>query len=161
MGRVSENEIRLHLIQHLLIVRIARRITIPRSCPELNHLGLTRGLLPEMDLTIEEDDTRIGGLMSEETGLAACRSMAGGVVFQVNEYLMHGFKILGSIGINTSPTCGVERHWAEGGYRDGPGVFTRILIEELNNKGISVKMRGVNAKKPEKAVKTVEALLNG
>jgi hypothetical protein len=69
------------------------------------------------------------------------------------------FEIVEIIGINGSPTCGVELTWTKGEEAGGPGVFVRILVDKLNEKGISAETKGIRAYRVEDAVRTVRSLL--
>lgn len=48
---------------------------------------------------------------------------------------MFNDKIVGLVGINGSPTCGVETTWSENEEKNGYGEFIKILVKELEQKG--------------------------
>jgi hypothetical protein len=67
---------------------------------------------------------------------------------------------VGVLGINGSPTCGVELSWFDDGERPDAGVFVRLLREALAARGLDVPIRGVKAYEPAQAVAAVRALLD-
>jgi predicted secreted protein len=128
-------------------------------CPELLCLGLDREADTKALPSIGAEDTRIAVRMKEPKKRAACRRIAKDLVYQIEEYRKNGFEILGLVGINGSPTCAVERTWAEDREQEGPGVFIRLLAEELDKRSISLPMKGIRAAEPKKAVAAVRELL--
>ncbi len=134
---------------------------IQMPCPELLYLGLDRQVDRGKCSTVEEEDTRIAQRMAGENGKALCREIANSIVFQVEEYRKNGFEIMGLVGINGSPTCGVETTWFNGQEQDGPGVLIKILSDDLNQRCLSISMRGIKAYEPQKAAATVAELLDG
>jgi predicted secreted protein len=128
-------------------------------CPELLCLGLDRQVETGSPSTIESEDTRVAIRMAEEWAAALCSKMVSDLVYQVEEYRKNGFAVLGVIGINGSPTCGVERAWANNQEEPGPGVFFRMFDEECCKKGIALCMRGIRAYEPQQAIATVAEML--
>jgi predicted secreted protein len=128
-------------------------------CPEMLYLGLDRQTDPREDPSVEAEDTRIAGRMTEEPAGRLLQRLVDDLVFQIVEYRKHGFEILGCLGINGSPTCGVETSWASGREQARPGVFVQKLNEELAKQGISLPMRGIKAYEPQKAVQIVSDLI--
>ena len=64
-------------------------------CPEFRHLGLSR-----KPMTKGEYDTSEYRELSREIGLDAMNI--------IKEYLDHDYNIIGLIGINSSPSCGIS-----------------------------------------------------
>jgi predicted secreted protein len=94
---------------------------IQMPCPEFLCLGLEKGLY---------------GKMSEADMRACFRQVALTVIDQAEAYLADGYEILGIIGMNPSPSCGVEVTKGKGtmlgidrdtSEKESSGVF----IEEL------------------------------
>jgi predicted secreted protein len=56
-------------------------------------------------------------------------------LFQINEYIKHGFSILGVIGINRSPSCGIQTTSRNNHEVIGEGVFMERLKLELEKNG--------------------------
>lgn len=108
------------LIQTLLQKEVG---IIQMPCPEFVCLGLEKELAGELP----------------ESEIRACfRKQAESVVDQIQQYLNFGYEIPGIIGMNPSPSCGVEVSKGKGKFlgldedtseKEGPGVF----IEELQN----------------------------
>lgn len=132
---------------------------IQMPCPELVYLGLDRQADRQAPTTVESEDTRVACRMVQDQGKAICREIASNLVYQVEEYGKHGFEILGIVGINGSPTCGVETTWSNDQETQSPGVFMEVLSEELVRRGIILTMRGVKAYKPQRAIAAVMELL--
>jgi predicted secreted protein len=131
---------------------------VQAPCPELMCLGLDRGADTSAERTVESEDTRVGRLMGEGEASARCEALARDVAWQAQEYVRHGFRIVGFIGINGSPTCGVERNWRDGAEREEPGVFARHVRERLLAAGLDVPMRGVRAGDPTHAASVAREL---
>ena len=104
-----------------------------------------------------------------------CREMLAPVVLQVQEYLANPqeYEILGILGIDGSPSCGVKYTcrgpWGgEFSGRDvsgvlkqchlaeGRGVFMDTLLEMLGENGITLKSDGLFPPEPERALAMVE-----
>lgn len=65
-------------------------------CPEFRHLGLKRE-----PMTKEEYDT--------EEYRILCKKISKDIINVMKEYLNNGYQIVGLIGINSSPTCGIRK----------------------------------------------------
>lgn len=82
-----------------------------------------------------------------------CKSLAHGrltalveqVMWQIGEYHRHGFEILGVIGANRSPDCGVETTSAGNVETAGMGLFMDALSRAMEEAGISIPMTGLKA----------------
>lgn len=132
---------------------------IQLPCPELLYLGLDRQAEQSANRTIESEDTRVAVRMNEEKAKILCQSLVDFVVYQIEEYIKNGFEIVGLIGINGSPTCGIETSWSDDQAVSGRGVFTETLEQSLKKKSISIKQIGIIAKDPQHAVSAIESLL--
>ena len=130
-------------------------------CPELICLGLDRGYVYGRASPVVEENTRIRGMMGSDYATGKLKRLVNDVVLQISEYLKHGFKITGIVGINRSPSCGVETTSNDDVEVEGEGVFIEALRKELDKKGIKLKMVGIKASEPEEAVKTVRDLIAG
>ena len=76
------------------------------------------------------------------------------VVFEVEEYRRHGFEIVGFVGIDRSPSCGVATTSREGQEVRGQGVFVEALQAALAARGIPTTFSGIKASRPEEAQRT-------
>jgi len=132
---------------------------IQMPCPELLCLGLDRQVEPDAATTIESEDTRVARRMTAEENQTVCRSLAQSLVFQVEQYQRNGFEVVGLLGINGSPTCGVETTWANDRAEQGLGLFIQLLDEVCREKGVILRQRGLRAREPQAAVAAVLELV--
>jgi predicted secreted protein len=130
-------------------------------CPELLHLGLDRQVDRQSARTVESEDTRVGALMQEGSGTLCCRRVAEEIAYQVEQYQQNAFAVVGLLGINGSPTCGVETAWADGREVESPGALIREVQAALKRRGWNVPMRGIRAKDSATAVRVTAELLTG
>ena len=128
-------------------------------CPELLCLGLDRQVEPGLAPTVEAEDTRVAQRMTEEQARSICHQIVDELVYQLVEYRKNGFELVGVLGINGSPTCGVETTWANDQEMQGAGVFIQMLDEECRKRGIALAMRGIKAYEAQRAVATVVGLV--
>ncbi len=124
-------------------------------CPELLCLGLDRQVELGLHPTVESEDTRVAQRMTEDQARTICRKIVDDLVYQLVEYRKNEFELVGVVGINGSPTCGVETTWTNNQDTQGAGVFIQILDEECRKRGISLAMRGIKAYEPQRAIATV------
>lgn len=129
------------------------------ECPELMHLGLDRQADPEAERSVESEDSRVGELMQRPFGRVCCREIADRACHQMEQYVRHGFAVLGVLGVNGSPTCGVETGWSAGRETSGPGVLMRELQHAWAERRLCVPIRGIKATQPEHAVETTRQML--
>ncbi len=145
-------------IAQILIDAEAGILQMP--CPELLCLGLDRQVETGIHTTVESEDTRVAQLMVEDQSKTLCHRLVSDLVYQIEEYQRNGFALVGIIGINGSPTCGIETTWANNREEQGPGVFIRMLNEESQKRGISLPMQGIKAYEPQQALAAVKVLLD-
>lgn len=132
---------------------------VQMPCPELLCLGLDRQVDPHAITTIESEDDRVAERMQEPRVKSYCRRIARDLTNQVVQYRQNGFTVVGVLGINGSPTCGVETSWQFGIEKAGPGVLIQSLSIECHKRNLTLSMRGIKAKDPESAVEVLQALL--
>lgn len=132
---------------------------IQLPCPELLCLGLDRQDKAGALRDLLSENTRIRGLMAEPQNILKLRSKADDVIEQLEEYRRYGFEVLGLIGINRSPSCGVETTTKNAHEEQGTGVFVEVLEERLRHKGISLEMMGVKTSRVEESVACVKELI--
>jgi predicted secreted protein len=128
-------------------------------CPELMCLGLDRQVEPETPNTVESEDSRVAKRMQDEQTKATCRQMTNEIIYQVEEYQKNGFDVLGVVGINGSPTCGVETVWSNDQEEVGSGILIQYLKEECRQKEIILPMCGIKAYEPKQAVVTLKSII--
>ncbi len=123
-------------------------------CPELSCLGLDRQDKDGARRELLAENTRIRGLMGEGRNVEKLRARADDIAKDVAEYRRYGFEVLGLIGINRSPSCGVEATSRNGREEAGKGVFVGVIEERLRALGITLAMTGV------KTANVAESLVN-
>jgi predicted secreted protein len=124
-------------------------------CPELLCLGLDREGHQAMQIGIRE-------ALAEEEGRACCQQIARHLVYQIQEYRRHGFEIVGVVGNDGSPACGVDRTYdCQKGQVPGAGTFIAVLREELTRNDIHVPFIAVQDLAWEENAARLEALLGG
>jgi hypothetical protein len=80
----------------------------------------------------------------------------------VLEYRKHGFKILGVIGNDGSPACGVDfTHYVGSGFQPGAGAFVIMLREELDRQGIDLPFVATQDHQWAERLERVKALVAG
>ena len=131
-------------VSELIAGLMARDIgVIQMPCPELMVIGLDR------------EHVHIRSGLEPRPARAACRAMARDLLYQIRQYLNCGVKVLGILGKNGSPACGVEETWrVERG--PGMGVFIEELKAELEDQGVELPMVGTMDAEPEKALEIVD-----
>ena len=142
------------LIQ-LLLDREVSVVQMP--CPELCCLGLDRGDVHGADRPVVEENTRIRRAMEKDGPRQKREALADLVAEQVQEYHKHGFQVLGIVGANRSPNCGLETTSDFDREVEGRGAFMEAIAQRLEAAGISVPMLGL--KRPDGAAQKVAALL--
>jgi predicted secreted protein len=113
---------------------------IQLPCPELLCLGLDRQDKNGVERELLEENSRIRDLMQQKANLNRLREKAGEIVAQLQEYRHYGFTIVGLVGVNRSPSCGVSTTSIACEEKSGMGVFMQLLSEELNKQHLKVEM---------------------
>jgi len=128
---------------------------IQLPCPELICLGLERNDPQGVKRPILQENTRIRGLLCQVNNLERLQDKAQELVTQIEEYRGHAFQVLGLIGVNRSPSCGVETTTKGNKEVNGPGVFIELISEACRKKGQALKMIGVKTSQKDEAIKIV------
>lgn len=126
-------------------------------CPELCCLGLDRGNELGAESPVVVENTRIRKAMQQPEAAEMLAKLVELVMVQIHEYRKHGFEIVGIVGMNRSPCCGVETTSDHDEEIPGQGVFIGALQAALNDAGISIPTIGI--KSTPDAVDRVRALL--
>ena len=138
---------------HLLVDSGVGILQMP--CPELRQLGLDRGRHEAMEIGIRE-------ALSEEEGREACRELVRPLIYQIEEYQRHGFEIVGVVGNNGSPACGVDlTYYHDRGNGPGAGMFIEVLREEFADNSINPRFIAVQDMQWEENVERLKELLGG
>lgn len=128
---------------------------IQLPCPELTYYGMKRwGHVREQ--------------FDNSFFRAHCRNLLQPIIMQIEEYISNGYKVSYVIGVNGSPSCGVEvscssESWkgeisqqssiedlkSSLGYKATPGVFMEEFMAMLKEKNIDIEFVGIYESKIE------------
>ena len=127
---------------------------IQMPCPELHGLGLARSgrMRDGKDIGIHE-------ALLEGPGEQVCRGLVQHVMHAVNEYRKHDFQIIGVVGNDGSPACGVDTAHYVDGERAGAGAFMKMLREELEKVGLDLPFVALRDHEWDERTAKVKALL--
>lgn len=119
-------------------------------CPELLYKGLDRG--PASRESYDNPEFR-----------RICWDIAYQAVEIAAEYERAGVRIVAYLGVEGSPSCGVEwTHFRIDRPERGMGVFTETLCEAMNKAGIKISLLGLPEKEKygslEELLRKLEAL---
>jgi predicted secreted protein len=128
-------------IVELLAERRVGMVQLP--CPELSCLGLDRKDKAGGRRELLSENSRIRDLMQEGHNIEKLSARGDEIAMEVAEYRRYGFEVLGLIGINRSPSCGVETTSRNAREEVGRGVFVAVIEERLRALGITLGMTGV------------------
>jgi len=116
---------------------------IQMPCPETYCLGLGRF------------DVRVG--LEHPSGMERLQRIIDDLIFTIQEYQFQGMEVVGIIGKEGSPSCGVNQTWYnDTGHGEGQGVFIRELKKKLKNNKLDVPVVGVADFKQEKTIEWLE-----
>lgn len=131
---------------------------IQMPCPELNCLGLDRGNVKGAESPVIVENSRIRKAMNKREAKEKLNIIVDNLIYQIEEYLKHGFTITGIVGINRSPSCGVNTTSKNNMEVEGTGVFISHLQKELKKKKIVIPMVGIKASETKKSIRTIKRL---
>ena len=132
---------------------------VQMPCPELMSLGLDRGNIDGGSSPIVKENTRIRKMISRKPAINIISKLIQSLVFQVLEYKNYGFDIRGVVGINRSPSCGVDTTSANNNEVEGEGIFIRALRNELQQNNIQLRFVGIKVFETDKMVETIKDLI--
>jgi len=153
-------ELRRGLIREVIDALASMRIgAVQMPCPEFSFCGNPR------PSRTKEEYRSLPGFMMHCRRLA--KAMAENLKGLTTLSKRPKIKIVAVVGIERSPTCGVEltpykrvgREEFE--YRRMKGLFMEALEEELESLGISVPMLGLDLRKPEALVNNIKNVAHG
>jgi predicted secreted protein len=133
---------------------------IQMPCPEIHCLGLDRGDVHGAERPVVVENTRIRELMMRPAAVRTLRVLVRSLVFQVDEYLRNGFTIIGVVGINRSPSCGVDTTSMGNREVEGQGVFVEELRKALENRNVHADWVGIKASDTEAALLSIRQMLS-
>lgn len=132
---------------------------IQLPCPEMVYLGLDRKDKNGSKRPLLDENSRIRNLMEEPDNIQILRQKAGDVIEQIKEYQKHDFQVLGLIGVNRSPSCGIETTTKNGVEEKGKGVFMKVLSDRLIKHEITLPMIGTKTSEVEGSIEKVRKLV--
>lgn len=103
------------------------------------------------------ENARIRGAMEESGAHDVLMLLVDQVIRQIMEYHKYGFRILGIMGADRSPSCGVETTSNHDQEIVGKGIFMQELHSRLVREEIKVPMLGI--KSSDDVLKKVGKLL--
>ena len=125
-------------------------------CPELHGLGLDRS-----GRVRDGTDIGIREALLEEEGQKVCRHLVQLVMDNVKEYQKHGFQVIGVVGNDGSPACGVDTtHYVDRGEGPGQGAFMIVLREELTRCGLDIPFVALQDYEWSERTARIKALLD-
>jgi len=114
-------------------------------CPEFSCLGLDRGNIHGADSPVTVENTRIRREMQAGAAGRKLAALADYVVQQLLDYHRHGFQIVGIIGANRSPNCGVDTTSDDNRETEGKGLFMELLSKRLAKEELTVPLIGIKS----------------
>lgn len=128
--------------------------------PELLGLGLDRGDVHGSERPVVAENTRIRKSLSKTSSKHMIKTLVKQTVYQIQEYQKNGFSILGVVGINRSPSCGVNTTSMNDKEVNGQGVFIKNLQEELKRKNIHLNFIGIKSSEMNKTMNAIKELIS-
>jgi predicted secreted protein len=64
------------------------------------------------------------------------------------------------IGVNRSPSCGIETTTRNGEEQAGQGVFMEVFSETLSTNGISLRMVGTKTSEKERSLEKIRQFID-
>ena len=145
-------------VVNLLLQSQAGIVQMP--CPELHCLGLDRGNVHGSEQPVVVENTRIRTSMNQQRAIRLLKVLVRQIVYQIEEYRRHEFDVCGIVGIDRSPSCGVNTTSIHNREENGEGVFIEALRKELKKRHIRIEMVGIKALDVKDAVQSIERLLH-
>lgn len=146
----------VNIIRTLLDAQVG---IIQMPCPELCCLGLDRGNILGAESPVVVENTRIRKEIQRPDAVSLLDRLVEQVISQIIEYHKHGFMILGIVGINRSPSCGVDTTSNDNKEIGGTGVFVTRIKSALATCNLSIPAIGI--KSDNESIERVRALLSG
>jgi len=128
-------------------------------CPELNCLGLDRGNPKGAESEVIVENSRIRKSMNKKTPKEKLNTIVQNLAYQIEEYLKYNFQIVGIIGIDRSPNCGVNTTSRDNMEVEGTGVFISLLQKELKKRKIVIPFTGIKALETKKSISSIKKML--
>ena len=131
---------------------------VQMPCPEMLCLGLDRGDVHGGERPVIVENTRIRQALKKPSAARTIKSLVNQLVLQIEQYQRNGFAVLGIIGIDRSPSCGVNTTSMNNQEVEGEGVFVKALRVELEKKNIQIDIVGIKGLETGKALMSIKNL---
>ena len=118
---------------------------VQMPCPELNCLGLDRGNADGANSPVVQENTRIRQEMMQTEPHEKLQKLVEHVMKQILEYHKYGFEMIGIVGANRSPNCGIDTTSDYNEEIAGKGVFMEELNRRLETENIPIPMVGLKS----------------
>ena len=89
------------------------------------------------------ENTRIRNEMMKPDIYGHLLDLVDGVMEQIAEYRKYGFEIVGIVGVNRSPSCGVDTTSDFDSEIEGKGLFMEALSNRLKGETPPIPMLGI------------------
>ena len=91
---------------------------------------------------------------------ASCRRLSSSVLKQAEKYLARGYDVVGVLGVEFSPVCGVHRIANGSRKTPGKGIFFEEFESEMKKKRFQIPVIGVNLNNMFSTVEKLQSLLS-
>lgn len=150
IGLTSKEKVKISRMVIEALLKDSERGIIQLPCPELEYKGL--GRKPGSRSSYDNPEFR-----------KVCKEIADQAVKLVTKYERDGVRVSAYLGVEGSPSCGVEwTHFTEDKPERGRGIFTEIIFEAMRNAGIEISLLGLPEKEEygsiEELLRKLEAL---
>jgi predicted secreted protein len=127
-------------------------------CLEVTCLGLDRGNPEGGRSPVLVENSRIRRALQGADAASRLEELARSVAERVSEFLRFGFDVLGVIGVNRSPSCGVETTSRDDRETPGSGIFVEALKRDLERLEVQIPMVGIRTSEPEETIASLRRL---
>ncbi len=125
-----------------------------------SDIGIVQMPCPQIDFFSEIERERKPKSFYDTKGYRKyCRKIAKVILKQIENYLKSNYKVLGIIGVEFSPTCGVYQIENGNKISPGKGIFIEEFEEEMRKKKFQVPIVGVNLNNIYATIEKIRALL--
>lgn len=130
---------------------------VQMPCPEFSCLGLDRGNIYGADSPVVVENTRIRKEMKKDITNKKLDRLADYVIRQIAEYHRYGFEVIGIVGADRSPNCGVNTTSDNNMEIEGMGLFMEKIFKGLAKESMTIPMLGI--KSTDDIIKKLQKLL--
>ena len=115
-------------------------------CPQMENMGIIKKVV-----TKEALDTK--------NYRVYCQKLSENLLNQVETYLKGNYSVIGILGVEFSPTCGV--HQIENGRKNTPGkgILVEELEKQMQRKNFQVPIIGINLNNVYSSVEKLQSLI--